>query len=58
MSGVAGAELSALARARLAGRSFVAVSIGPGQLAGITEFGGQLAAAIAAVTDRGVTADP
>ncbi len=53
MSGVAGAELSALARARLAGRSFVAVSIGPGQLAGITEFGGQLAGVIAVVPAGG-----
>lgn len=49
MSGVAGAQLAALARARLAGRSFVAVSIGPGQLAGVTELGGELAGVIAVV---------
>lgn len=46
-------RLATLARARLAGRRLVAVSIGPGQLAGLTAFAAELAGVIAVVPAGG-----
>lgn len=53
MSVVAARRLAAVARARLAGRRVVAVSIGPAQLAGLAEFGAEIVGVIAVVPAGG-----
>jgi hypothetical protein len=50
---LAARRLAAVARARLAGRRVVAVSIGPAQLAGLAEFGAELVGVIAVVPAGG-----
>ncbi|MBK7825677.1 hypothetical protein [Nannocystis sp.] len=53
LADTAALRLATLARARLSGRRLVAVSIGPGQLAGLTAFAAELVGVIAVVPAGG-----